>query len=85
MPELRDAAKLRKALADADCSGARLGRQVNVSTQFVNLLTTGRKRSCSLKVAVAIEEALGLYPGALFVLEVRPQKTDEPSSEGLAS
>jgi hypothetical protein len=40
--------------------------------QYIHLLATGKRRSCSKDVASLIEEALRVLPGTLFVEEKSP-------------
>lgn len=60
----------RRALADyidlLGISERQLARTANLSHSTVNHLVTGRRVSCSLATAVAIERALECPPGLLF-------------------
>src|SRR4051812_19976074 len=42
------------------------------SRQYIHLLATGKRRTCSPAVAELIEEALRVLPGTLFVEEKSP-------------
>jgi hypothetical protein len=68
MARLREPHGLRAALSDADVTQAQLSRWVGCNVDKVSNLTRGRIKECDPTLALAIEEALGLYPGALFVL-----------------
>jgi len=60
----------RRALADyidlLGVSERQLARNAGLSHSTVNHLVTGRRSSCSLRTAVAIERALDCPPGLLF-------------------
>jgi DNA-binding Xre family transcriptional regulator len=60
----------RRALADyidlLGVSERQLARSAGLSHSTVNHLVTGRRSSCSLHTAVAIERALDCPPGLLF-------------------
>lgn len=60
----------RRALADyidlLGISERQLARDAGLSHSTVNHLVTGRRGSCSLRTAVAIERALDCPPGLLF-------------------
>jgi len=60
----------RRALADyidlLGISERQLARSAGLSHSTVNHLVTGRRNSCSLPTAVAIERALDCPPGLLF-------------------
>jgi DNA-binding Xre family transcriptional regulator len=60
----------RRALADyidiVGISERQLARSAGLSHSTVNHLVTGRRSSCSLRTAVAIERALDCPPGLLF-------------------
>jgi hypothetical protein len=66
---LRDPKLLRSLMDAQDCSQSNLARQANCSRQFIHMLTTGARRSCSDEVATAIEGALRLLPGTLFAAD----------------
>lgn len=57
-----------------DFSQARLGRYAGTSRQFIHMLVTGQKRTCTPEVARRIEEALRVLPGTLFVANESPQR-----------
>lgn len=65
--QLRDAGLLAGYMEMKDFSQARLGRYVGCSRQFVHMLVTGEKKTCTPQVGALIEEALGVLPGTLFV------------------
>jgi transcriptional regulator with XRE-family HTH domain len=60
----------RRALADyidiVGLSERQVARSAGLSHSTVNHLVTGRRSSCSLRTAVAIERALDCPPGLLF-------------------
>lgn len=60
-----------------DFSQARLARYADCSRQFIHLLVTGKRRTCTPPIARRIEEALGVVSGTLFVDEKSP--TSKPS------
>lgn len=66
---LRDPELLVAHMKHADYSQARLGRHAETSRQFIYKLVTGQSRTCTPRVGQRIEEALGVLPGTLFVLE----------------
>jgi DNA-binding Xre family transcriptional regulator len=60
----------RQALVDCidarDVSERQVARDAGLGHSTVNHLVTGRRRTCSLRTALAIERALDCAPGALF-------------------
>jgi DNA-binding Xre family transcriptional regulator len=60
----------RRALGDyidlLGISERQLARNAGLSHSTVNHLVTGRRNSCSLRTALAIERALDCPPGLLF-------------------
>lgn len=64
--KLRDADLLRRYMEERDMSQARLGRYAECSRQFIYMLVSGQKTSCTPEVAKRIEEALGVLSGTLF-------------------
>lgn len=87
MARLREPDGLRKALAEADLTQAQLSRRVGCVEYSIRNVTRGRTKQCSTELALAIEEALGLYPGALFVLSELPSAQVEagPAGQDIAS
>ncbi len=65
--QLRDAGLLAGYMQMKDFSQARLGRYAGCSRQFVHMLVSGEKKTCTPQVGTLIEEALGVLPGTLFV------------------
>lgn len=59
-------------MANANVSQARLSRHADCSRQFIHMLLTGSRKSCTKPIAERIEEALHLLPGTLFVEETSP-------------
>lgn len=70
--KLRDRGLLVGYMAARDFSQARLGRFAGTSRQFIHMLTSGEKDTCTPKVARRIEEALSVLPGTLFVARESP-------------
>lgn len=70
--KLRDRQLLLDYMEERNVTQARLGRHADVSRQFVHMLTTGQKATCSPRVAELIEEALQVLPGTLFVFLESP-------------
>lgn len=68
----------RRALADyidlLGISERQLSRTAGLSHSTVNHLVTGRRDSCSLATAVAIERALGCPAGLLFAPETESDR-----------
>jgi hypothetical protein len=69
---LRDPELLKGFMAVHDCSQSRLSRKAGCSRQFVHLLVTGQRRSCSEEIAARIEDCLTVLPGTLFAPSVSP-------------
>jgi hypothetical protein len=67
---LRDPQRLQGYMQVQDCSQSRLARHAKCSRQFVHMLTTGQRRSCSEDIAARIEDCLGVLPGTLFAPSV---------------
>lgn len=65
--QLRDPNLLARYMDNADFSQARLARYVGCSRQFIHLLVTGERRTCTKPIAELIEEALRVLPETLFV------------------
>lgn len=73
---LRDRELLAKYMAANDFTQARLGRYAGRSRQFIHMLVTGEKTTCTPEVGQRIEEALRVLPGTLFVARESP--TERP-------
>lgn len=71
---LRDPKLLADYMKAGDFSQARLGRYAQCSRQFIHLLITGQRRTCTQAVARRIEEALRVLPGTLFEAHVSPEQ-----------
>jgi len=70
---LRDPQLLADWMKKKDDMGqARLGRHAECSRQFIHLLLTGQRTTCTPAVAKRIEEALDVVPGTLFVPRESP-------------
>lgn len=70
--KLRDAGLLVRYMDVNDFSQARLGRYAGCSRQFIHMLASGQKTTCTREVGTRIEEALRVLPGTLFVPQVSP-------------
>lgn len=70
--KLKDAGVLVAFMVAGDFSQARLARYAGVSRQFVHMLVTGEKRTCTPRVGSLIEEAFKVPPGTLFVSNDSP-------------
>lgn len=77
--KLRDRTLLTRYIEDREFSQARVGRHAGVSRQFVHMLVTGGKDTCTPEVGRLIEECLGVLPGTLFV------PNESPSGRGAVS
>lgn len=75
--KLRDRGLLARYMAANDFSQARLGRFAGCSRQFIHMLVTGERDTCTPEVGRRIEEALRVLPGTLFVPRESP--TSRPS------
>lgn len=64
---LRDPKLLADYMAANDFSQARLARYAGCSRQFVHMLLTGQRSTCTRSVGERIEEAVRVLPGTLFV------------------
>lgn len=69
---LRDPELLASHMKHRDFSQARLARYVGCSRQFIHLLITGERVTCSREVGELIEEALQVLPTTLFVPKKSP-------------
>lgn len=65
--KLRDADLLVAHMKHHDFTQARLARAAGCSRQFIHLLVTGQKKSCSARVGSRIEEALDVPATTLFL------------------
>lgn len=70
--KLRDPGLLARYMEANDFSQARLGRYAGCSRQFIHMLVTGEKRTCTTEVGRLIEEALRVLPGTLFAPNESP-------------
>lgn len=70
--QVRDTDLLVRYMENADFTQARLARYVGCSRQFIHLLVTGERRTCTKQVGALIEEALRVLPGTLFVPNKSP-------------
>lgn len=64
--KLRDHKLLVRYMEARDMSQARLGRYAECSRQFIHMLASGEKNTCTPAVARRIEEALDVLEGTLF-------------------
>lgn len=72
--KLRDADLLVAHMKHRDFSQARLARAAGCTRQFIYLLATGQKKSCTERVASRIEEALDVPETTLFLPMRSPAK-----------
>jgi transcriptional regulator with XRE-family HTH domain len=63
---LKSADVLIAFMHEKDFSGARLARYAGCSRQFISQLLTGKRSTCTPKLAVNISEALGVPLEILF-------------------
>lgn len=63
---------LARYMENANKSQSCLARHAQCSRQFIHMLLTGERRSCTKQIALLIEESLHLLPGTLFVEEMSP-------------
>lgn len=75
--QVRDPELLVRYMENQDFSQARLARYCGCSRQFIHLLVTGERRTCTKQIGDLIEEALRVLPGTLFVPSVSPTKTTD--------
>ena len=73
--QVRDPELLVAYMDNADFSQARLARYVGCSRQFIHMLVTGERTTCTRQVGELIEEALRVLPGTLFVAKRSPTRT----------
>lgn len=65
--KLRDPSLLVAHMKHHDFTQARLARAAGCSRQFIHLLVTGQKKSCSDRIGARIEQALDVPPTTLFL------------------
>lgn len=63
---LRNAELLVGYMDAGDFTQARLARFAGCSRQFIHMLVTGERSTCTPEVAKRIEEAMRVLPGTLF-------------------
>jgi hypothetical protein len=73
--QVRDPDLLVRYMENADFTQARLARYCGCSRQFIHLLVTGERRTCTRQIGDLIEEALRVLPGTLFVDRKSPTLT----------
>lgn len=76
---VRDPELLVRYMENQDFSQARLARYVGCSRQFIHLLVTGERRTCTKQIGELIEEGLRVLPGTLFVPSSSPTTTTSVS------
>lgn len=64
--KLRSADLLAGYMDAGDFTQARLARFAGCSRQFIHMLLTGERSTCTPEVAKRIEEAMRVLPGTLF-------------------
>lgn len=72
--QLRDPKLLAGYMQMNDFTQARLGRYAGCSRQFIHMLVSGEKKTCTKAVGERIEEALRVLPGTLFLDSVSSQE-----------
>lgn len=72
--QLRSRETLVECLEVSGLSERQLARSAPLGHATVNHLVTGRRRSCSLTTAIAIERVFGVSPGTLFAAESEQEK-----------
>ena len=77
---VRDADLLVRYMENADFSQARLARYCGCSRQFIHMLVTEERTTCTKQLGSLIEEALSVLPGTLFVAHSSPT-TKRPASK----
>lgn len=83
--QLRDPDLLARYMENADFSQSRLARYAGTSRQFIHLLVTGQRNTCTKQVGELIEEALRVLPGTLFVPRKSPTTTRRVSKKETAA
>lgn len=83
--QLRDPDLLVAYMKNADFSQSRLARYAGTSRQFIHLLVTGQRRTCTKQVGELIEEALHVLPKTLFVPNRSPDRKPKVSSRETAA
>lgn len=73
--QVRDPDLLVRYMENADFSQARLARYAGCSRQFINMLVSGERATCTRQIGELIEEALRVLPGTLFVARKLPTTT----------
>ncbi|HEX2905183.1 MAG TPA: helix-turn-helix transcriptional regulator [Jatrophihabitans sp.] len=71
---LRSRDTLVECLEAAGLSERQLARSAPLGHATVNHLVTGRRSSCSLTTALAIERVFDVSPGTLFSAESAPER-----------
>lgn len=83
---VRDPDLLARYMENADFSQARLARYCGCSRQFIHMLLTGERSTCTKQIGALVEEALSVLPGTLFVAHVSPTtKRSAPKRKTLAA
>ncbi|TDH48714.1 XRE family transcriptional regulator [Mycobacterium eburneum] len=81
---VRDADLLVRYMENADFSQSRLSRYCGCSRQFIHMLVTGQRTTCTRQIADLIEEALRVLPGTLFVAHKSPTTRRDVKAKGAA-
>lgn len=71
---LRNPQLLAKYMEANDFTQARLARYAGCSRQFIHMLLTGERTTCTVEVGRRIEEAVRVLPGTLFDGKVSPER-----------
>jgi transcriptional regulator with XRE-family HTH domain len=72
---LRSREALVELIEEAEISEREVARRAGLGHSTVNHLLTGRRRSCSVITALAIERVFLLRPGTLFLPESQAEET----------
>jgi transcriptional regulator with XRE-family HTH domain len=71
---LRSTQLLADYMKASDFSQARLARYVGCSRQFIHMLLSGERQTCTVDVGRRIEEAMRVLPGTLFAPSASPER-----------
>jgi hypothetical protein len=69
---LKDRHLLLKYMEAGDFTQARLGRYAGCSRQFIHMLISGERTTCTREIGTRIEEAMRVLPGTLFEVSMSP-------------
>lgn len=69
---LRNPQLLADYMKANDFTQARMARYAGCSRQFIHMLISGERRTCTVEIGRRIEEAVRVLPGTLFDPTVSP-------------